>query len=105
MDQEVFSIIEKYKDALSKSGIRAKKVILFGSHSYGRAKEYSDIDLVVISDDFKEMNLIERLEILGRATAKIMEPIEALGYTEEEFGSKEEGSFIADKVKAKGIEI
>jgi len=105
MDTKLYQIIEKYKDALSKSGIRSDRIILFGSHAFGKAEEYSDIDLVVISNDFKGMDLIERLEILGRTAARIMEPIEALGYTEEEFSSKGKGTFIGDEVKAKGIEI
>jgi len=34
-----------------------------------------------------------------------MEPIEALGYTEEEYNSEGEGTFIGDEVKSKGIEV
>ena len=34
-----------------------------------------------------------------------MEPVEALGYTEEEFSLKDKGTFIGDEVKAKGIEV
>lgn len=105
MDTRLYQIIEKYKDALSKLGIRADRVILFGSHALGEVREYSDIDLVVISNDFKGMDLIERLEILGRTAARIMEPVEALGYTEEEFSLKGKGTFIGDEVKARGIEI
>jgi hypothetical protein len=53
------------------------------------------------------MNLLRRLETIGLALAKarIMEPIEALGYTEEEFASKGEGTFIGDEVKSKGVEV
>jgi len=62
---------------------------------------------VVISDAFEKMNILERLEAMGLAMAKarIMEPIEPLGYTEKEFSSKDKGTFIGDEVKAKGIEI
>jgi hypothetical protein len=105
MDTRVYQIIKKYRDALSKSGIQADRIILFGSHAFGEAKEYSDIDLVVISNDFKGVDLIERLEILGKTAARIMEPVEALGYTEEEFSLKGKGTFIGDEVKAKGTEI
>jgi len=64
-------------------------------------------DVVVISDDFKEMNLLKRLETIGLALAKakIMEPIEALGYTEEEYNSEREGTFIGDEVKSKGVVV
>ncbi len=64
------------------------------------------MDVAMISEDFKNMNLLKRLETIGLALAKakIMEPIEALGYTEEEFLAKGKGTFLADEVKSKGIE-
>ena len=67
-----------------------EKIILYGSYKDGNPREDSDIDLIVISENFKEMNLRERLEILGLAAGKIFEPIEALGYTEEEVRNKKE---------------
>ena len=45
------------------------------------------------------MNLRERLEILGLASGRILEPIEALGYTPEEIEHKEE-SFPEEILKA-----
>ena len=68
-----------------------EKIILYGSYKDGNPREDSDIDLIVISENFKEMNLRERLEILGLAAGKIFfNPIEALGYTEEEVRNKKE---------------
>lgn len=107
MDKEITEIIERFKQSLEKLGIKTKKMIIFGSYAKGRAKMHSDIDVVVISDDFKDMDLFKRLETIGiaLARAKIMEPVEALGYTEEEYNSEGEGTFIGDEVKSKGIEI
>ena len=107
MDKAVIGTIKKLKQALQQQGIRVNRIILYGSQATGRAEEHSDIDIVVISDDFEGMNILERLETLGVAMAKarIMEPIEPLGYTEEEFSLKDRGTFIGDEVKAKGIEI
>ncbi len=59
-------------------------------YAKGNLREDSDIDLVVISDDFKNMNLRERLEILGLAAGQVFEPIEALGYTPKEIIQKKE---------------
>jgi len=39
------------------------------------------------------------------AKAKIMDPVEVRAYTEEEFESKGEGTFVGDEIKAKGVEI
>lgn len=107
MDNAVVDTIRRLKEALELQGIRSNRIILYGSQASGKAEQHSDIDIVVISDDFKGMNLLERLEALGLASARarIMEPIEPLGYTEEEFSSKGKGTFIGDEVKTKGVEV
>jgi len=89
-NKEIKRIIEKYKEELKKFGIYPEDIILYGSYSKGKPREDSDIDLVVISIDFKNMNLRERLEILGLAAGNILEPIEALGYTPKEVLEKKE---------------
>src|SRR5213595_347918 len=39
--------IQKYADAIARE-FRPKKIILFGSHAYGRPTEDSDVDLMVV---------------------------------------------------------
>jgi len=105
MDKEIDFIVKQYKERLKALGIKVKKIILYGSHAQGMAKEDSDIDLVVISNDFKDMDLWERLSLLGRARMGIRKPMEILGLTEEELAQEGEGTFIGDDVKAKGMEM
>lgn len=83
--QKVTEIIKKFKETMAMQGINIDKIILFGSHAQGTAGKYSDIDLVVISKDFAAMGFKQRCEVLGRVIAEIMEPIEPLAYTPEEF--------------------
>jgi predicted nucleotidyltransferase len=86
MHQErIRKIIDDFKKALESQGIKADKLILFGSYAKGVADKYSDIDLVVISTDFAKMDFQQRCEILGKAIVHVMEPIEPLAYTPEEF--------------------
>jgi len=90
MDQrQVNRIIKRFKEQLVSLKIRPSCLILFGSFASGESQQDSDIDLVVISEDFHGKNLRERLEILGVAAARILEPIEAFGVTEEEWGQGE----------------
>lgn len=107
MDKKVTEEIERFMESLEKMGVKVNRIIIFGSYAIGRAREHSDIDLVVISDAFKGVNLLKRLELIGIALAKarVIEPVEALGYTEEEYESRGKGSFIGDEVKTKGIEV
>ena len=88
--RDVKRIIERYKQELKNFNINSQKIILYGSYAKGNPREDSDIDLIVISDDFKDMNLRERLEILGIAAGRVFEPIEALGYTPKEIKQKKE---------------
>ncbi len=95
-ERKIEGIIEKYKEELRKLGINVEKVILYGSYARGTFREDSDIDLAVISEDFKDLNLRERLEMLGLAAGRVLEPIEALGYTWKEIELEKEEGFIAE---------
>jgi len=107
MDTRITQAIKRFEVSLEKLGIRAQRIVVFGSHAAGGADEHSDIDLAVVSDDFERMDIFQRLETIGLALAraKVLEPIEALGYTQEEFDAQDRGTFVADAVKAKGIRI
>jgi predicted nucleotidyltransferase len=107
MDKKITKTLKEFKSALEAAGIKVDRIILFGSYATGNATEGSDIDVAVISEDFKGMNLIKRLETIGLALAKarIMEPIEAIGYTKKEFALKGKGTFVGDEIKPTGVQI
>ena len=97
--QAVRGIIARYKMALENLGIHAEGIILYGSFASCKPRKDSDIDLIVISNDFRELNLRERLEVLGVAAARIMQPIEARGYTPREIEEVSPPSFLNEVVK------
>ncbi|MBI5360375.1 MAG: nucleotidyltransferase domain-containing protein [Planctomycetes bacterium] len=104
MDKQTNSIITAYKKKLELFGIRIKKIILYGSCAAGTARKTSDIDLVIISNDFRKMDIWDRLCLLGRARLGIKKPMEILGLTEKEF--KNNGTaFLRDEIRTKGIEL
>lgn len=100
---EIEEIIKQYTSKLADLGIGVERVILFGSYAKGHPREDSDIDLIVVSKDFEKMNIRERLEILGIASARIMQPIQAKGYTPQEMESNEKDSFLAEVLEKSGI--
>jgi predicted nucleotidyltransferase len=93
----VLEIISNFRKALESEGIKTDKLILFGSYAAGRHKEDSDIDIVVISQDFNDKNYWERIDILSSAIYEIFEPIEATAFTPEEWERGE--SLIVDYAK------
>ena len=85
----VLDTVSRFRRALEARGIRVERIVLFGSHATGGAREGSDIDVVVVSEDFAGSSYWERLEILSDAIYDVFEPIEALAMTSEEW---EEGA-------------
>lgn len=87
------------------SQIDIKKVVLYGSHIKGETDEWSDIDLAVVSDDFKSMTLKERLLLLKKiAWVEGLTEIDALGYSETEFESEHPLDFVVE-IKEHGIVV
>ena len=80
-------------------------MILFGSQAKNHINENSDIDLVVVSDDFRDMDLWERSCLLGRARIGIYQSMDIKGITQKELEEAEQGSFIHDEVLMKGLEV
>jgi len=93
----VLEIISGFRKALESNGIKANKLILFGSYATGIHSQDSDIDIVVISQDFKDKNYWERIDILSSAIYQVFEPIEATAFTPDEWESGE--SLIVDYAK------
>lgn len=90
----VLAIISDFAKALEAESIKPQKIILFGSYSTGTQHEGSDIDLIVISEDFAGKGYWERINVLSAAISTVFEPIEAIAMTPEEWQSG--GSLIAD---------
>ena len=82
------------------SEIDVEEVILFGSYAQGNPKEYSDIDLAIISDWFREKPHIESMQYLSRLAADYNSLVEALPFTLEEYKNLDKRTFLASIVKS-----
>lgn len=96
-------IIRSYRRELVKMGIHPERVVVYGSHARGTAHEGSDIDLFVVSPDWEKYNLRERLEILGVAAVRILEPIQAQGVTPREIETRQVPMFWWEAVRQSGM--
>lgn len=74
--------------------VRPESITLFGSWARGEAHAGNDIDLLVVSRDFRGKRLRRRLELLGIAAARALVPIQALGYTPGEIDEPEPGGLL-----------
>ncbi|MFH1838082.1 MAG: nucleotidyltransferase domain-containing protein [Candidatus Kuenenbacteria bacterium] len=79
-------------------------MLLFGSYAWGKPSKHSDIDLVVISPDFKKKEFSNRLQWLSRMRDDFtcQAAIDIIGYTPKEFFDIEKHSAIMAKAKKHG---
>ncbi len=75
--------IKKFLIKLKKD-FGVSRVVFFGSRANGNPKKYSDIDLIIVSDDFKNMNFFERVSKMYDYW-DLDYPVDFLCYTNKEF--------------------
>ena len=103
--RELKQIIKRYRAQLIKMGIQPERVLLYGSQAAGTAQEGSDIDLIVISGDWEKYNRRERLELLGIASARILESVQAQGFTPSEIKLKKIMPFWEQVIEKQAIAV
>ena len=88
-ESKAIEAIEFMKDRLRETGLNIAKIILFGSQTNGEATEESDIDIIVISSDFRNKDIFKRARLTKEAEIstirKFMIPFDILTMTPEEF--------------------
>jgi predicted nucleotidyltransferase len=93
---KINKIAKRFVTQLENKNIQVQRLILFGSHAAGKAKQYSDIDIAVISPAFENKGILKRQELLGEAIYPLQEPIEALGFTPREYANAAPMSFLSE---------
>lgn len=88
MDQrKLFEVINFFKKQLERR-IHVSKLILFGSQSSGHSTNESDIDLIIVSEDFQGKNIFERAELTKEAEVntikKFSVPLDVLDMTPQQ---------------------
>ena len=85
--------------------ITIQDLIVFGSYAYGKPRLDSDIDVLVVSNDFNNLDEDKRLDILYNA-ARVVEDkeIQPWALTPQELGQAEKHSLMAI-ARDKGIKV
>jgi uncharacterized protein len=88
--EKVRTVIEFFVQRLLEN-VNVSKIILFGSHAAGTAGEDSDIDVVIVSEDFRRKNIFKRIELIKNAEIqtikKFLVPLDVVVMTPEEYES------------------
>ena len=95
------NLVQKYLDRLP---IKVEEAILFGSTATDNRLAESDIDLIIISQDFEGMELPQRFLILQKNWQSKTD-LEAFGFTREEFDSLKNKSIVLQEAVEYGIKL
>lgn len=97
-EEGIQRIAKSYVNRLARN-IKVRRAILTGSWANGTYMEDSDVDIIIVSDDFDKMALPERLQYLQKEW-KSRIPLEAFGYTETEFRNLSKNStYVKDAIR------
>jgi len=102
-DKSVINMIKKYLNVLVKNGINARTAILFGSHAKGTAHPDSDIDILVISEEF-DRNRWGKESELWKLTLKAGYGIQPIPVGKKQY-LEDDGSTIIEVARREGIKI
>ena len=95
--------LEIFKQSLPhiKEKFRPERVYLFGSQARGEALDSSDLDVIIVSEYFKDIKFLNRMA----AVLELIDPpvgIDLLCYTPEEFTRKrEEIGLVQESLKCR----
>jgi predicted nucleotidyltransferase len=99
------AINETLRGLLREKGITPYRIVVFGSHARGTEREESDIDIVVVSKDFRNKSIFERVNLttgIGRKMVhQFKKPIDLLFYSDEEW--KAGNSLILNAARHEGV--
>lgn len=100
---EVNQLAQEYISLASKV-FKIDEAYLFGSYAYGKPKQYSDVDIALVSPDFEYIPEDILLKMLFKMARNIDPIIEPIPLTVEEKNNPQLGSIAIDIVK-KGIRL
>lgn len=86
---KVTTVVHFFAERLREDGIRVLKVVVFGSQAEDNVHRDSDIDMIIVSEDFRKKDLFERVDMIYNAYSATVDeflvPMDIVLETPEEF--------------------
>ncbi len=86
--RKIVDALRFFERKLIENGLSVSKVLLFGSQNKNMATAESDIDVMVVSNDFKNKNIFQRASLTKQAEIqtikKFMLPLDIITLTDDE---------------------
>ncbi len=103
VEKEIIKKVKEFVKELKRQKIKVAKVIIYGSRVSGKAHEYSDIDVAIVSPDFGEDSYKEGSRLFVIA-GKIDPRIEPVPISVESYKNDTWVPLIYE-IRTKGIEL
>ncbi|MBI5914150.1 MAG: nucleotidyltransferase domain-containing protein [Bacteroidetes bacterium] len=100
--QPVINSVRKFAAEVRNQGVQLRKVFLFGSYARGEQKEWSDIDVALVADDFTGVSFEDVKKFIDVSIKKPYFMFEFHTFKTSDF---EEGNPFVDEIKRTGIPI
>jgi len=102
VDQAIIEAVRKYLLALQDQGLAVRHGVIFGSYAAGKAHQWSDIDLLVVSPQFDKAYQRKELDLLWRTTARTDSRIEPVPCGELQW-DKDDSTAIIEIARREGV--
>jgi len=96
-------LVKKFKERIGKQ-LKINRIFLFGSRAKGTYSTESDFDLIIVSEEFKNVPWHKR-PLQFYLAWKEDYPLEILCYTSEELEQKQRTSYLVREALEQGIEV
>lgn len=93
VDDTIVKSVKTYLRSVAAQGIPVKAGVLFGSYATGKAHEWSDIDLLVISPCFDNLQRRD-IDLLWHVATKTDSRIEPIAVGEKQFAESCDSTII-----------
>jgi len=100
----IAACVRAYLQELRAHGVDARFAVVFGSHATGRATEWSDIDVVVVSPQFDGAIRRSDVDLLWRQAARTDSRIEPVACGERQW-TEDDSSAIIEIARREGERI
>lgn len=102
MDKERIRLIDELKKFKKENDI--SKIVFFGSRGSSNYNKYSDVDLIIVSSEFRKLKSFKRAPTI-RLKWKLDYSVDMFCYTPEEFEERKKGPTVVREAVRTGIEI
>jgi len=87
--------------------IKVNKIVFYGSHAENKSGGESDLDVLVVSEDFEDKDIFSRIDIVAGIHRKLVEqllmPVDIMYFSLSEWN--DDKSIIINAAKEQGVSV